>query len=101
MKIFKQFISAIAIIIIPLVVVPNLVQAQNDNKNKEEQVDLFGFSRGGALAYAVANTLLSDPAFAGKKIRFMGVVDPRLPIKSIEDPTILHSAIGPDSFPAN
>jgi hypothetical protein len=38
MKIFKQFISAIAIIIIPLVVVPNLVQAQNDKKNKEEQV---------------------------------------------------------------
>jgi RHS repeat-associated protein len=61
------------------------VKKQWEKSGKKEKIDIFGWSRGGALAYALANKLNKELPSA--EIRLLAVIDPCLPIGKAESKT--------------
>ena len=63
-------------------------------KNKDEPVDIFGWSRGGIAAIALAHRLAKNLDADGKpspiKVRFLGLVDPTAPLKGLDEGKEFH-----------
>jgi RHS repeat-associated protein len=68
-----------------------IVKAWKDSKGKEP-IDIFGWSRGAMFAYALVNKLATEQKDIS--IRFLGLIDPALPLATAEPKAMIDLMAG-------